>query len=255
MLKSHRLLETRVHKFTVASLNALVANAIESKTQCCIVSQNLHSLYLASAGNRWVCEAQASALVRIDGMPIVWLLKLFGAQFTRENRITWLDWYPSIFAMAEQNGWKIAWLGSSTQQHQAASIRLREMFPKLEIDFIDGFMESVDPENRGAAQLSKINAAESEILLLGLGMPLQEQWMVRHRSKVSNLAILSCGGLIDYLATGGKPPPRWMGRIGLEWVYRLLGNPARFWRRYLIEPFYLLPTIVRHLLRHYAKKR
>lgn len=242
---SHPLLNTLVHAFTLQELNQLIVDSIEGNKKCHIVSQNLHSLYLASSGNSWILKAQSRALVRIDGMPVIWLAKLFGAPYSQKNRITWLDWYPSLFTLAENNAWKISWMGASEQQHLEASVRLKSEFPKLKIEFIDGY------EQKYNQQINKINATQCEILLVGLGMPLQEEWIIRHHQSVSTPVILSCGGLIDYFVTGGKVPPRWMGSLGLEWAYRLTNNPKRLWKRYLIEPFLLLPKILTSLVNHY----
>ena len=76
--------------------------------------------------------------------------------------------------------------------------------------------------------------------MVGMGMPLQEHWIAENYDKLGNAVILPCGAAIDYFAGAIPTPPRWAGRLGLEWLYRLLAEPTRLWKRYLIEPWFLL---------------
>jgi len=74
-----------------------------------------------------------------------------------------------------------------------------------------------------------------------LTMPRQEKWVLRNRARLKVNAILTAGACFDYVAGAIPTPPRWMGQLGLEWLYRLVSEPRRLWRRYLVEPVYLLP--------------
>ena len=82
-----------------------------------------------------------------------------------------------------------------------------------------------------------------------MGMPRQEHWIFENSADVGAGAICNVGGLMDYIAGETPTPPRWMGRFGLEWLFRLASNPKRLWRRYLIEPWFVLKLFFAELLR------
>ena len=93
-----------------------------------------------------------------------------------------------------------------------------------------------------------INDFGPDLLLVGMGMPRQEKWLLDHRKALRAGVKMNVGALFDYLSGNVPMPPRWLGPLGLEWAYRLLTTPRRVVRRYLIEPWGLLP-IVFHWLR------
>ena len=79
-------------------------------------------------------------------------------------------------------------------------------------------------------------------------MPRQEQWILENLENIDTNAILTSGACIDYVAGVVKTPPRWMGKIGLEWLYRLITEPRRLWKRYLIEPWFIAGLFFKELL-------
>ncbi|MGK0284888.1 MAG: N-acetylglucosaminyldiphosphoundecaprenol N-acetyl-beta-D-mannosaminyltransferase, partial [Patiriisocius sp.] len=89
------------------------------------------------------------------------------------------------------------------------------------------------------AVIDLINGAKSDIVLIGFGAPKQEAWIHAHRGQINAGILFSCGACMEYVAGAVKTPPRWMGRTGLEWTFRLFENPRRFAFRYLVEPVLL----------------
>jgi N-acetylglucosaminyldiphosphoundecaprenol N-acetyl-beta-D-mannosaminyltransferase len=96
--------------------------------------------------------------------------------------------------------------------------------------------------------LKEIEEYAPNLLLIGMGMPRQEYWILENYDQLKANAILTAGACMDYVAGNVPTPPRWMGRTGLEWLYRLLNEPKRLWKRYLVEPWYILGLIVRYKL-------
>ena len=94
------------------------------------------------------------------------------------------------------------------------------------------------PENE--AVLQRINAARPNILILGFGMPLQERWLLENWERVDANLALTGGAVFDYLSGELRRPPRWMTEHGLEWLGRMLIEPRRLWRRYVVgNPLFL----------------
>jgi N-acetylglucosaminyldiphosphoundecaprenol N-acetyl-beta-D-mannosaminyltransferase len=97
--------------------------------------------------------------------------------------------------------------------------------------------------------LEEIRRFAPEVVMIGMGMPRQEQWIADNINSLGSAVVLPCGAAIDYVAGEIPTPPRWAGRWGLEWLYRLLAEPGRLWKRYLVEPWFVLLLIGRHWLR------
>ena len=98
--------------------------------------------------------------------------------------------------------------------------------------------------------LDEIAQFHTDILMVGMGMPRQEHWIVDHLDRIPAHAILTAGACMDYVAGVVATPPRWMGRAGLEWLYRLGSEPGRLWRRYLLEPWHVLGFALRRRAAH-----
>lgn len=124
-----------------------------------------------------------------------------------------------------------------------AAERLHQQYPALQIATRDGYFQPED----NMAVLAEIANFQPHVLMVGMGMPRQEHWILENLDNLSANAILAVGACFDYVAGVIPTPPRWMGRVGLEWLYRFYSEPSRLARRYLLEPWALLPVMVRDL--------
>jgi N-acetylglucosaminyldiphosphoundecaprenol N-acetyl-beta-D-mannosaminyltransferase len=88
--------------------------------------------------------------------------------------------------------------------------------------------------------LTLIKEYQPHILMVGMSMPRQEHWILDNIESISANVILPSGAAIDYIAGAVPTPPRWAGKVGLEWLFRLVAEPRRLWRRYFVEPLFLL---------------
>jgi len=105
-------------------------------------------------------------------------------------------------------------------------------------------------EEETAAVLQEINDYRPNILMVGMGMPLQERWIHKHRRSISANVIFPVGAFMDYKAEAIPTPPRWLASLYLEWMYRLVTEPRRLWRRYLVEPWWVFAGLARYSLTH-----
>ena len=100
-------------------------------------------------------------------------------------------------------------------------------------------MNFVNDEEEIADVIRIVNESNANVLIVGLGAPKQEIWIVNHRHAMPNVKVfMGVGATIDYEADAVKRAPRWMTRNGLEWVYRIATEPRRYWRRYLRDMLY-----------------
>jgi N-acetylglucosaminyldiphosphoundecaprenol N-acetyl-beta-D-mannosaminyltransferase len=244
------LLGVRMHAATISQLTATISETILNGGRCIIGCHNLHSIYLFHHDARMRQFYEIADRTHIDGMVLVWLARLLGYPACRDHRVTWLDWLHPLMALAAEKEWRVFYLGSAPGIAEYAAGVLRQQYLGLSIKTRHGYFDVAadGPENRAIRE--DINAYRPHLLMVGMGQPRQEKWVVENVDHVSAAAILTPGACFDYVAGALPVPWRFLGRIGLEWAFRLATEPRRLGRRYLIEPWSLAP-----LLRHDLARR
>lgn len=208
--------------------------------QVCIA--NVHMLMEA----HWEAEfnqiLKGADIVTTDGMPLVILMRLLGARY--QNRIAGLDLFTNLCQASSERGISVFLLGSDDATLQSIELRLSEDFPHLKIAGLKSlpFRALTSAEDQEIEQL--VNESGAGLLFLSLGCPKQEKWIVQHRGRI-NATMLGIGAAFPVYAGIHKHAPSWMRNSSLEWLYRLLQEPKRLWRRYLstIPPFLYLATL------------
>jgi N-acetylglucosaminyldiphosphoundecaprenol N-acetyl-beta-D-mannosaminyltransferase len=133
-----------------------------------------------------------------------------------------------LCAFAADNGWRVVLFGGSTGVAFDAANQLRRTIPGLEIQGIDPGL--IDLDGQVEAQLAEISA---QLLLVGLGGPKQEKWIARRLGYLDVTAAIGVGAGFTLIGQNAEPPS-WVPELGLEWIYRLIREPRRLWRRYLL---------------------
>ena len=169
-------------------------------------------------------------LVTPDGMPLVWMLHLKGNP--GQQRVYGPTLMLHILESAERENVPVGFYGSSPEVLQSLLARMKTRFPNLKVaySFSPPFQEMSREDD--AEIVKRINASSVRILFIGLGCPKQEKWMAEHRGKV-NAVMLGVGAAFDFHAGVKAQPPAWMQKMGLEWLFRLITEPRRLWKRYL----------------------
>jgi N-acetylglucosaminyldiphosphoundecaprenol N-acetyl-beta-D-mannosaminyltransferase len=196
---------------------------------------------------------QTAGLVVPDGMPVVWAARLLGRPLA--ERVTGIDLMDGLCRLAAGSGWRCFLLGSQAEVAGRAAANLTRRFPGLVVcGWHDGYF-SPEPWNQpkdatpdaDGEIVSQINAAQTEILFVGMGSPRQELWLQRNFARLRCRLALPVGGAFEVIAGRRKRAPLWMQRCGLEWGWRLLQEPRRLGRRYLIEDVKFLFLIAHEL--------
>lgn len=172
----------------------------------------------------------AADMIVPDGMPVVWMQRLQGEG--RAARVRANDLMVLLCRYAEKNGLTVGFYGGKPEVIDAIQKRAASDFPELRIVY--AFSPPFRPltAEEDARVTAEINAAAPDILFMGLGCPKQENWMAAHRDKL-RAVMLGVGASFDFFAGRVRESPAWVGRLGLEWLFRLTQEPRRLWRRYL----------------------
>lgn len=243
-----RLLGTRVHALTTAALLSSIEDAVLRQRRLLVGHHNLHSIALLQQDRRLAQYFEKCDLVYADGMPVVLLARLLGHPLGREHRLTSLDFVDALLRRAADGGWRVFYLGSAPGVIERGIERMRLSQPRLRVAYRHGHFDADPASREAAAVLDEVNGFDPDVLFVGMGMPRQELWIQRNLASLNARAILPIGALADYLAGAIPTPPRWAGRIGLEWLFRLLAEPRRLGHRYLVEPWLIARPLARELL-------
>ena len=243
-LQPVRMLGINVNPLSIPQLNALIAEAITQKERWIIAHHNLHSIYVYHHDLKMGTFYAKADYIHIDGMALVILGRLLGLPLKREQRVTYVDWTDPLMTEAAQRGWRIFYLGSKPGVAEQGAKILQQKFPGLQIATAHGYFDAHPDSQENQAILETINTYQPHVLMVGMSMPRQEHWILDNLERLSTNVILPSGAAIDYVAGAVPTPPRWAGRWGLEWLFRLLAEPKRLWRRYLVEPLFLISLVL-----------
>jgi N-acetylglucosaminyldiphosphoundecaprenol N-acetyl-beta-D-mannosaminyltransferase len=175
-------------------------------------------------------QVNGADLVTPDGMPLVWALRLLG--LASQERVYGPQLTLRLLGEAERRGIAVGFFGGTDETLAVLQRELKRQFPALQIAFAHAppFRQLTAEEDRRV--VAEFNASGARILFVGLGCPKQEQWMFAHRQRL-DAVMLGVGAAFDFLSGAKNQAPRWMQEGGLEWLFRLLSEPRRLWRRYL----------------------
>jgi N-acetylglucosaminyldiphosphoundecaprenol N-acetyl-beta-D-mannosaminyltransferase len=231
------VLGIRIAPMTLSQMVDLIGAHIFTRERCVISSVNLHGLYIYKRDASFR-DMNRRSFPRIDGMSIVWLARLLGQPVERRHRVAWLDLIEPLLSAAADRRWRLYYLGSKAEVIRDGIAEIRRRYPSLAIDGHHGYVQHDLIEG----VRKRIRAFAPDMLIVGMGMPIQEQWVLDNADKLDVPVIATSGACIEYIARAAKTPPRWLGQYGVEWVYRLATNPRRFWLRYLVGKRNSFPT-------------
>lgn len=231
-----------IHDVDADAIMPFVDRRLRDGQRCQILYANAHVLNLAAdpAGARFFQEAD---LVVCDGYGAALAVRaLHGVMPSRQTPPDWVD---ALAARAAARGHRVFLLGS-TAAAAGAKVSLEARHPGLRIcGARDGYFDKRLGSPETAAVVEEINRADADILLVGFGVPLQERWIWDNWREIDATVVIVVGAMFDFLSGEVRRGPRWMTDAGLEWVSRLVSEPSRLWRRYLIG----LPTLAARVAR------
>jgi N-acetylglucosaminyldiphosphoundecaprenol N-acetyl-beta-D-mannosaminyltransferase len=238
--RRYSVLGVVVDALTMPLLGDVLKQTIESGGRKLFANHNLHSIYVYNHDAKMRAFYDAADHIIIDGMPIIVAGRLLGHPLKVENRVSFLDWLPLLFEKAAQENWRLFYLGSAPGIAEKGQKLLQNKIANLHMVVAHGFFDPTVGEAENSAVLAQINAFKPHILFVGMGMPREEHWILDNLQHISANVILVAGGTMDYIAGVVPTPPRWLGPLCLEWLFRLASEPRRLWRRYLVEPWFIL---------------
>lgn len=236
-----------------------VKGRLAASEKTIVANHNLHSLHLMRRDPQVAAFFDKAHLTEVDSTPLIFWTRLIGGSGRRFHRCTYLDWRDAFWTEAVANHWRVFFLGGVDGVGERARARILSQWPDAQLATHHGHFDMDPGSAANTAVLAAITQFAPQILLVGMGMPRQELWLLNNYDRLPICAMFTVGGAFDYEAGVQAACPRWIGQLGLEWLFRLCRDPRRLFTRYCIEPCDLIsPAIAdiwRALRRPAARRR
>ncbi|MBQ1540895.1 MAG: WecB/TagA/CpsF family glycosyltransferase [Caulobacteraceae bacterium] len=241
-----RLLGGEVDVVTPAEVMAFAADRIAAGRKAVVANHNLHSLHLIRRDAAMRAFYASADLVEIDSTPLILWGRLLGRPVGRAHRCTYLDWREDFWRLAAERGWRVFYLGGAPGVAAKGAEVLADRWPGVRLAVRDGFFDMDDPAVC-AEVIETVNAFRPDVVFVGMGMPRQERWIAASYDWLDSGVVFPIGAAFDYEAGAVPTPPRWSGRVGLEWLFRFAAEPRRLFARYFVEPWSLIGPAIADL--------
>lgn len=233
-----------------AQVRSCPAHCCTARSVCCA---NVHMVMEAHDDPALQAAINAADLVVPDGMPLVWLLGALGHPL--EDRVYGPTLTARLLEAAEKAEVSVGFYGAAPETLACLLDAVRSRHPALPVVYAESppFRQLTPAEDDETVR--RINASGAQLLFVGLGCPKQEWWIARHRDRLAPV-LLGVGAAFDFLAGTQKQAPSWMQDRGLEWLFRLLAEPRRLWRRYLLHnPRFVILALLQVLQARWSRFR
>lgn len=223
-------------------VEAMAADCRQAKARTRLVfDANGHGISLRATDLSFRTDMDAADIVHADGGFLITASRwLVGAQIAERSATT--DLIHDIARRAEQDGLSFYLLGGQEEVNEACATTLRTMYPRLSIA---GRRHGYFSEAEDAEVVEAINAAQPDILWVGLGKPREQRFCVRNRDRIRAGWTITCGGCFNFVTGRYRRAPLWMQRANLEWLHRMVTRPRELLWRYLVTTPHALWLVVK----------
>lgn len=175
----------------------------------------------------------SSGLTTPDGMPIVWWLRWHGQRHV--SRVYGPDLMLAVCQQSLETGYRHYFYGGAPGVAEALASRLQERYPGLQV--VGSYSPPYRPllPDEDQVVVDSISRSGADVVWVGISSPRQEQWMSEHVGKLKVPVLIGVGAAFDFHSGRKRQAPRWVQRSGFEWLFRLVNEPGRLWRRYLLN--------------------
>lgn len=241
------ILDTKVSRYNLQETINLFSDAIENGKRLRVSVTPSNCLLWARKDVKLQKIYNTADIVTADGVPVVWASKLLKEPI--RGRVTGLDLLPEFAKIASEKKFKMFFLGAADGVAEQLAKKLEIENPGLQVagTYSPPYAKAFsDEENQKMIDL--VNSSGADILWVSLTAPKQDYWIADHFDQLNVSVAIGVGAAFDVIAGNIKRSPEWMQHAGLEWFYRLLKEPKRLSRRYLLEAPLFIPLILRQAI-------
>ena len=228
-LQHCEILKTNINVTNMSDTIKYIGGHLDDLRGKYICVSNVHTTVMSYENEEYRKIQNGAAMALPDGAPLSSYSRRKG--YKQAQRVTGPDLMLELFAISMEKGYRHYFYGATEETLQSMKEVLERDYPGIQIAgmYAPPFRALTPQED--APIVAKINESRPDFIWIGLGSPKQEEWMHQHMGQLQGV-LIGVGAGFDYLAGYIKRAPRWMQRMSLEWLYRLLQDPKRLWRRY-----------------------
>jgi len=230
-----KILGVSFHNLSPREACDVAVSFLDRDTPSTIFTPNPEMVMLTRRDHEFKEILNGGDLVVPDGIGVVYASRLTKNKI--RSRVPGIELVIDLFDRIKDYEYSVYFLGAAPDVADAAAQAAQARFPGLRIaGTFHGYFTDVDDDDI----INKINAANPDILLVGLGFPRQEKWIDRHKNRLNCKILMGVGGSFDVLSGKVRRAPKFFQRLGLEWLFRLLRQPHRIWRQRVLLKFILV---------------
>lgn len=229
-----KFMNTEVDNLTMEETLDAIDDLIQQDKNAYVVTPNVDHIVQLEAGGE-LCEVYKKAdLILADGKPLLWIAKWYGTPI--KEKISGSDLFPLLCEMAAKKGYTMFFLGAAEGIAAKAADNLMKRYPGLDVVGTYSPPYGFEKDKNEMQKITTmIKDRHPHILIVGLGCPKQENFILHNKDKLSIPISLGLGASFDFEAGNIKRAPRWMSDHGLEWLFRITQDPKRLVKRYLVD--------------------
>lgn len=240
-----KILNVDVDNYTLEEALERIDYFVREKKNAYVVTPNLDHVVMLERDKQFQKVYQEADMVLVDGKPLVWLAAMNRTPV--KAKISGSDLFPKLAELCADKGYTMFFLGAQEGVAQKAAERLSQKYEGLKV--VGTYSPSYGFEKKSDELkliIDNIKEAKPDVLIVGLGAPKQEKFIWKYRKKLQVPVSLGLGASLDFEAGEKKRAPVWMSEHGLEWLYRMIQEPKRLFKRYFIDGVMLIPLMIKY---------
>lgn len=240
-----KFMNTEIDNLTMEEALKEIDFLIQKNKNAYVVTPNIDHIVQLERGGELVDVYENADLILTDGKPLLWISKLYGTPI--KEKISGSDLFPLLCKMAAKKGYTMFFLGAAEGVAAKAAENLQSRYKGLKVvgTYSPPFGFESNPNEMEKIE-KMIKTSHPHILIVGLGCPKQEKFILNNRNKLDVPVSLGLGASIDFEAGNVKRAPRWMSEHGLEWLFRITQDPKRMIKRYFIDDIKIFKLILKY---------
>lgn len=243
-MEKHRIkiLNTFYDNLSMKETIEFVKNAIENKTQIHHTVINANKVVLLQKDNELRESVNSADLINIDGKGVLWAAKILGKSV--KERVTGIDLMIECLRLCRENGYKAYFFGAKEEIVVKLIDKITKDFGK---NIVAGYRNGYYKPEEESIIVEEIRKAKPQILFVAIPSPNKENFLFKNKNELKDVNfIMGVGGSFDVIAGKVRRAPSWMQKVGLEWLFRLIQEPRKMWKRYLVGNLIFAQIVIKH---------
>lgn len=229
-----KFLNTEIDNLTMNEALDVIKSLITQNKNSYVVTPNVDHIVQLEKDKELAMVYKNADLILTDGTPLIWMSKWMKTPI--KEKISGSDLFPKLCELSAKQGYKMFFLGAGPGVAARAAQNLQLRFQNLQVIGTYSPPYKFEQNNSELQKIEEmIKNLKPDILVVGLGCPKQEKFIFHNKERLGVPLSLGLGASLDFEAGRIKRAPKWMSNIGIEWLYRIIQDPKRLWKRYLVD--------------------